>query len=88
MRNIISLKFSVSKSVFITLLTCSSPVFAQSTVIEDQSQVAQESLPIPTELKQNPEEFFIINDKPVTKQEYLEYLAKKEDEEKSTSPEY
>jgi hypothetical protein len=87
MKNIISLKASFRKSVLIGFLACSSSVFAQNTIVEDQSKVAQESLPIPVELKQNPEEFFIINDKPVTKQEYLEYLAKKEDEEKSSSPE-
>jgi len=83
----VSLKINIRKSILIGFIACSPSIFAQTTVEEKSSQVVQESLPIPSELKQNPEEFYIINDKPVTKQEYLDYLAKKEDEEKSSSPE-
>lgn len=88
MWNLISFQFSLRKTIFFGVLISSSSAFAQDNIETNQNQVQiiQESLPIPTELKQNPEEFYVINDKPVTKQEYLDYLAKKEEEEKN-SPE-
>ena len=41
--------------------------------------------PIPVELKSSIANFYIINDKPVSYEEYINHLLKKEDETNSTS---
>ena len=62
-------------------------LFAQNTV-EEKTEVLPsnktQEVSVSTEDKYTPESFFIINDKPVSREEYMNYLMKKEDKENTT----
>lgn len=64
-------------------------LFAQSkNTVEEKTEVLPsnktQEVSVSTEDKYTPESFFIINDKPVSREEYMNYLMKKEDKENTT----
>lgn len=82
MKKVNGFSFS-AKSVFcVCFALCTSLLAAQSGVKNDStlnvSRPPVESIKIEKNTNNTSSEFFIIDDKPVTKQEYLEYLRDKD----------